>query len=105
MARPLTKSSDREEYGRSVKRSPWYHGQQLTGHRWLHARVDGGPDRRFRTNYQVPMYRPTFATLAGMNFEYWEDEVILLTQRGNVLVDFRSALFEWVETSVVRSLE
>jgi hypothetical protein len=29
----------------------------VIGYRWLHSRVDGGPDRRFNVNYQIPIVR------------------------------------------------
>ncbi len=34
-----------------------YSDSMVVGHRWLHSRVNGQPDRRYKVNYQIPILR------------------------------------------------
>lgn len=53
------------------------HDAQVVGHAWLHARRDGGPDRRFQRNRQIPLVRTAYITLKSATGL----EVVLQTTR------------------------
>lgn len=40
-----------------------YGDSLVVGHRWLHSRVNGQQDRRYKTNYQIPIIRLGILTL------------------------------------------
>jgi len=58
-----------------------YDGQEVIGYRWHHSRVDGGPDRRFRTNYQIPTYRDVFNTYRALVLNIGGDNTILIANK------------------------
>src|SRR5690606_18244768 len=50
---------------------PW--DAMVTGHTWAKVNKDGGPDRRFKANYQIPLCKYGYAKLSsrtGLNEAY-----------------------------------
>jgi hypothetical protein len=71
----------------------------VTDYRWMHARVDGGPDRRYKHNYQIPVSRKVTVPLdryGVMTFRVGRDGFIILTDSNHLLPRFDTAFHEWI---------
>jgi hypothetical protein len=67
---------------------------------WRHARVDGGPDRRYKNNYQIPVPRKVTAPLhqyGVMTFRLGRDKFIILTDSSGLLPTFDAAFHNWIK--------
>jgi hypothetical protein len=66
---------------------------------WAHARVDGGPDRRYKNNYQIAVPRKITVPLHHygiMSFKIGRDKFIILTDRASPLPAFDAAFQNWL---------
>jgi hypothetical protein len=72
-----------------------YSGQRVVGHRWAHARVDGGPDRRFRNNYQVPIHQDIHTPSVALHWKQKDGEVLFVAEQPGVLENFQVAINGW----------
>jgi hypothetical protein len=67
---------------------------------WLHPRVDGGPDRRYKHNYQIPVPRKVPVPLdryGVMAFHVGRDEVVVLADHSRALAAFDVAFRDWLK--------
>jgi hypothetical protein len=56
----------------------FYDGKEVSGYHWLHSRVDGGQDRRFNYNRQIPEYRDVFRTYCSLLLIVGDDSIRLV---------------------------
>jgi hypothetical protein len=76
-----------------------YFTTTVTDYRWLHARVDGGPDRRYKHNYQMPVKRK--ATLpvrqyGVMTLKIGRDAFVVLTNGNSLLPNVDTVFHNWI---------
>ncbi len=67
---------------------------------WANARVDGGPDRRYKHNYQIPVPRKVTVPLHHygiMTFLIGRDKFVILTDEASLLPTFDAAFQNWVQ--------
>jgi hypothetical protein len=67
---------------------------------WLHERVDGGPDRRYKHNYQIRVPRKITNPLhhyGVMEFTIGRDQFIIVTERADLLPAFAAAFQNWLQ--------
>jgi hypothetical protein len=67
---------------------------------WAHARVDGGPDRRFKHNYQIRVPRKTTVPLhqyGVMAFRIGRDKFAISTDNATLLPAFNGAFQKWLQ--------
>jgi hypothetical protein len=63
----------------------------VVGHSWQYVRKDGGPDRRFRNNRQIPIAQYGYITLSsqsGMNLHFHVSNLSYAQQFGQALSDY-----------------
>jgi hypothetical protein len=68
-------------------------------YQWRHSRVDGGPDRRFKNNYQIPVPRKITEPLhqyGVITFHMGRDEFSVLTDTSGSLSGFEAAFQDWL---------
>jgi hypothetical protein len=84
-----------DELSLDIRHLEVYCGDRVCGYKWIHQRVDGGPDRRFRFNCQIPIYEPQFETWPALAFSYDGDEILLIADSSKILGRFREAVSDW----------
>jgi hypothetical protein len=71
----------------------------VTEYHWAHARVDGGPDRRHKRNYQIPVSRPVTRRISDygvLSVRIDRDDIILLTTAPQSLTVLTVAFNNWL---------
>ena len=53
-------------------------GSEVVGYQWRYARVDGGPDRRYHSNYQIPITRQIIGRHSGLGLRFGTNELFIL---------------------------
>jgi|GEM_PF-4396632 len=69
---------------------------------WVHSRADGGPDRRFKDNYQVSVgvsVTRSIQEFGVLRFRFNKNEVIMLNHDQSIVVPFGTAFQQWIRTS------
>ncbi|MFO0967910.1 MAG: hypothetical protein U0793_20310 [Gemmataceae bacterium] len=86
-----------DEMSLSVHRVKMYDGERLAGYQWEHQRIDGGPDRRFKFNSQIPIYESVFRKVSALKLRHDTSEALLMAENEEFLDILKAAIQEWRE--------
>ena len=78
----------------NVKNISVYLGEQVVGYRWKHQRLDGGPDGRYKNNFETPIYRSEYENCPALEIGYDNERLTLLSNSGEILTQFKQAVAE-----------